>query len=137
MGASVVDAARRLKVNADTLDYWLNLPSHAPSYARARKDRASNFVEQSISISNKALSGEVDPRAADVAIKARQWIAARMDRRAWGDQPTPDDGAAPDTPLDQLAAQIQALESQTGLMKRLGVSITETRTVTVVAETKN
>ena len=66
----------------------------ALQYTRAREDRADLHADEIIEISD---DDNIHPESRKIRIDARKWTAARMNRRAYGDKPTP--GGDRDNPL--------------------------------------
>ncbi|RME32169.1 MAG: hypothetical protein D6800_00055 [Candidatus Zixiibacteriota bacterium] len=94
LGASLNTAAKNHNVAPSTVLKWLDADeTERPGseylrvrYARACYERGVFYGERVSEIGECALRGEVDPRAADVAIRAHQWTSARMSPSRFGDK---------------------------------------------------
>ena len=71
---------------SSTWDRIVADPELKQRYEAARYRRASWHAEQIEKLADQVTSGELDPRAAQVAIGARQWLAGRMDPKQWGER---------------------------------------------------
>lgn len=69
-----------------TWDRIAGSPELKARYEAARYRRAAWHAEQIEGLADQVTRGEIDPRAAQVAIGARQWLAGRMDPRQWGER---------------------------------------------------
>lgn len=67
---------------------WLNrnIDDFAANYVRAREAQADADADAITDIGLKALSGEVDPQSARVAIEAYKWSASRRAPKKYGDK---------------------------------------------------
>jgi hypothetical protein len=80
--------------SASTVARWLeDRPDWAAEVARARKLRAEYLVEEANGLIDadpeRKTDGSIDPahvRWTEQRINQRKWVAARLDRAAWGDQ---------------------------------------------------
>jgi hypothetical protein len=61
-------------------------PSFLADCARARKRQAAAAEEKVREIAEKCEAGEIDPKAAGVAISAHQWRAKVIDPKQYGDR---------------------------------------------------
>lgn len=124
-GCSAHEASRRLHIPMRSLYDRLESPAWCAQYARAQTDRAAAVAENAMKQADRT---DVDPALLRVRIDTYKWFAARMDPKRWGERlPPPKDMDTPEAMgLDQLAASIAALEGQTGLLKRVGIKITQT-----------
>ena len=55
-------------------------------YARAREDQAESDADAVGDIGQRALTGEIDPQAARVAIDALKWSAGKRNPKKYGDR---------------------------------------------------
>ena len=55
-------------------------------YVRAREESADVLAEEIIEIADRAVRGEIDPHAARIAVHAREWVAARLKPKSYGDR---------------------------------------------------
>lgn len=92
-GASVAQLAAQLEVPSSTLYLWLNHPSRAADYARAREIRAEFYAEEVLRVSQglprRNHKGDVD--TGDVALRRLQadslrWLASKMNPRRYGER---------------------------------------------------
>ena len=68
---------------------WLSKPEHVSflsRYARARMQQADVMDGLILDVASRVLSGDIDPRAGDVVMKAYQWRAGRLDPKRYGDR---------------------------------------------------
>ena len=61
-------------------------PELKARYEAARYRRAAWHAEQIETMADQVQKGKLDPKAAQVAIGARQWLAGRMDPKHWGER---------------------------------------------------
>ena len=70
-----------------TVYAWQNThPQFLTDCARARKLQAAGAEEKVRAIAEKCEAGEIDPKAAGVAISAHQWRAKVIDPKQYGDR---------------------------------------------------
>ena len=92
LGQAVARVASDMGVTVMALHEWLDDPARAETVRRARKAGAAALAEQTLAIAEGELptvhpvTGEpvLDPSRDKLRIQARQWIAERRDRAAWG-----------------------------------------------------
>ena len=66
----------------------------AVQYTHAREDRADLHADEIVDLAD---DDNLSPESRKIRIEARKWTAARMNRRADGDKPTP--GTGSDNPV--------------------------------------
>ncbi len=71
---------------SSTWDRIVASPELKARYEAARYRRAAWHAEQIEQLADQVTRGELEPRAAGVAIGARQWLAGRMDPKHWGER---------------------------------------------------
>lgn len=82
-GQTVEAAAKEHGISPSTFwDWRWKHPELAEAYAHARVERTEAWSEDLLAIADK----EEDPKKADVRIKARQWVMARVNHKQWGDR---------------------------------------------------
>ncbi len=86
-GESLVSIAKDPAMpGASTVHEWIEADTiKAERYARARRRQARHFAERINETAERALSGEIEPDQARVAIDAFKWTASKMDRANYGD----------------------------------------------------
>lgn len=72
-----------------TIYEWLERDAEFRSrYARARARQADGIVEEFAALERQVLSGEIKPDAAKVVLWSRQWRAAKLLPKVYGDANT-------------------------------------------------
>lgn len=70
-----------------TVYNWLQAhPDFLEQYARAKEDSGDADADKIEEIAEKTLSGEIDPKAARVAIDAYKWTAGKKRPKVYGDR---------------------------------------------------
>ena len=69
-----------------THDRIMRDPELRARYDAARYRRAAHHASQIERLVDEVERGALDPKAAQVAIGARQWLAGRMDPKQWGER---------------------------------------------------
>lgn len=73
--------------NRSTVLRWLDqFPEFAAKHARARVLQADVLDEDMADIEDRTLNNEIDPAAARVVLGSKQWRAARMAPKKYGDR---------------------------------------------------
>jgi hypothetical protein len=119
---------------------WRALSNNPSTYARAKELRAQQHAEAIEHERNEFLrvvkdveEGRLDPDVGKVvldgkhkAIATSQWLASRLDGRAWGDKQQIEQtvNVVQISTTSDLQVQLAALEAQTGMLARLGLAPT-------------
>ena len=85
-GYGVSTAARKLNVPPRTLYDRLVGLDNGRRLSRAKELQADSLADWILRLSRRAVTGKLDPRAAQVAIGAAQWTAARLRPAVYGDR---------------------------------------------------
>lgn len=83
-------------------------------YALAREAQGDADADSVSDIGQRALSGEIDPNAARVAIDALKWSAGKRKPKVYGDRIDHNHGGQPGNPLTLLLSEVSG--------KSIGVS---------------
>lgn len=84
-GATMQQIADTLQISYGRFHAWVMFTEERQQQlAHARKAKAASLAEQTIDIAD-GTTEQADSRR--TRINARQWLAGRMDRATWGDQP--------------------------------------------------
>lgn len=87
-GRSVRSISKDKDMPSDSTFYqWLDeYPALAEQYARACAARARSYGDRIGDVVDQALSGEIKPEVARVAVDAYKWISARLQPVMYGDR---------------------------------------------------
>lgn len=103
---------------------WLNrnVDGFAESYVRAREAQADADADAITDIGRRAITGEIEPSAARVAIEAYKWSASRRAPKKYGDKITQEHTGTDGGPIqtvgwvakadDDLLMRIAALRAE-------------------------
>lgn len=92
-----------------TVNRWLSVyDDFATKYARARVFQADLLEEDMADIEDRTLSGELDPAAARVVLGSKQWRAAKLAPKVYGDKQQIEHSGAIDLAGAVLAARKRA-----------------------------
>lgn len=61
-------------------------PALAERLQQARDQKVDWHIHQIEGVTDAVQRGEIDPKSASVAIASRQWLASKMNPRAWGER---------------------------------------------------
>lgn len=102
----------------ETVNRWCEAnPEFAARCARARDDQSDGIVDDIAQIERQTLAGEVDAAAARCVISSKQWRAAKLAPKKYGDALKL--SGDPDAPLaglsdDQVDARLAVLLAKRG-----------------------
>jgi hypothetical protein len=107
-----------------TVHRWMNArPDFATKYAHARVIQADALEEDMAEIEDKTLDGDLDPAAARVVLASKQWRAAKLSPKKYGERLT--HAGDPDAPLNPRPLAGVSTVELTAALARLGLANAE------------
>lgn len=85
-GETLIELATERGVSAVALWKWMNKPENKEPYREALQARGVLHAMQTEQYVADMLNKRIDPKTADVAIKASQWMASRLTPDIFGDR---------------------------------------------------
>jgi transposase-like protein len=128
--------ANDIGVSPGTIYKWMyENQSFGDLIARARMPQAEVIREKIAETGEKVLTGDIDPNAANVALKTMQWLASKANPKVYGDrQILAGDAENPlqmlAVRLDQAIAKSEALEQSEFKM----IDVTPRQSATDIAD---
>ncbi len=85
-GDTLQNMARERGVGVPAMWEWLNHPSRKDAYREALRARGVLHAMQTEQYVSDMLNQKIDPKAADIAIRASQWMASKLVPELFGDR---------------------------------------------------